>query len=340
MACRRRRLSMRAAAGLAGRMLLLLTTVLILILPLRAEAAALPPLVTIATRVVGTGQNPYSTVICTQNCNTTPVLTTYPATGAGPGYHVVALNRASLAPVFNNTYALDFNSLQSMNNDVTGLGNNALVVISSIGPPTSISSQAIQFVQNVATYLGGTGQGYIYGGTMSPSAYSLIGIPAPPAPATPAPATQVSNYADAGTDGNIAGALVQDIHMNYAFVYSTFVTIQTVTGPQDDTIMIGNAAFDAPRLAPGTPGGFHVLVVDRMLLDQVKTNPAAVFLHTSYSTNSSNTSTAASETHRMASDLNRFPYALQNGLAIYIIASLGNNPGFNLEFWRGLPRGY
>ncbi len=289
-----------------------------------AQAAAQPPLVSIQTRVVGTGANPYSTIICTQNCNTTPVLTTYPATGAGPGYHAVALNRATLALVFNKTYGLDFNSLQSMNNDVTGLGNNVLVIISSIGPVTSISSQGISFLNNVATYLGGTGNQYIYGGTMSPNAYSLIGVPS-----SGAPATQVSTYADPDTDGNISGALVQDIQGNYAFVYSKFVTIQTVTGAQNDTIMIGGTAIRAPPLPSGTPGGFHVLIVKRTTIDRITTDPTVVILHSSYATNSSNPGTAASETHRMASDLNSFPNGLSNGNLIFIIASLGNNPGFN-----------
>ncbi|MGH8611607.1 MAG: hypothetical protein ACREYF_06080, partial [Gammaproteobacteria bacterium] len=308
--------------------LLLVTAVSLFLLP-RTEAAAQAPLVTIQTRVVGTGANPYSTQICTQDCNTpNPVLTVYPATGSGPGYHVVALNRATLSLVLNNTYGLDFNSLNSMNNDVTGLGNNVLVVISSIGPAASISSQAIDFLNNVAYYLGALGQGFLYGGTMSPSAYSLVGIAA--SQASGAIATYVSNYADPDTDGNISGALVLDVQSNYAFTYSTFVTIQTMTGPRNDTIMIGSTAFQAPPLAAGTPGGFHLLIVKRMTIDRIATDPTVVILHTSYSTNSSNPSTAASETHRMASDLSSYPNGLSTGNLLFIISSLGNNPGFNL----------
>jgi hypothetical protein len=68
-------------ASSIGRLVLLLAAVLCLMLSLQTNAAAKPALVAITTRVVGTGQNPYSTQICTQNCNTTPVLTTYTATG-------------------------------------------------------------------------------------------------------------------------------------------------------------------------------------------------------------------------------------------------------------------
>src|ERR1700757_3576635 len=60
--------------NLLGRMALFFAAVLALISVGAAKAAALPPLVTIQTRVVGTCQNPYSTLICTQNCNTSPVL--------------------------------------------------------------------------------------------------------------------------------------------------------------------------------------------------------------------------------------------------------------------------
>jgi hypothetical protein len=121
--------------------------------------------------------------------------------------------------VFNNTYGLDFTSINSMNNDVTGLGNNVLVIITSIGPTTTISSQAIAFLNNVATYLGGTGPGFMYFPTVnqSPGAYSLIGIPG-----SGALATQVSTIANPDTDGNISGALALDSNGNYAFVYSTF----------------------------------------------------------------------------------------------------------------------
>ena len=141
-----RRIARRFLAALAPaiwfrRLLLFIAAAASLLLLLRSAEAAQPPLVEISTRDVDTGPNPYSTKICTQNCNTaTPVLTTYPATGSGPGYHVVALNRATLALVFNNTYGLDFNSLQSMSNDVTGLGNTVLVIISSIGPVTTITT--------------------------------------------------------------------------------------------------------------------------------------------------------------------------------------------------------
>jgi hypothetical protein len=140
-----------------------------LFLPPAAEASAQAPLVAIQTRVVAKNSpNPYSTLVGTA---------TYGATGAGPGYHVVVLDRTALTLVSNNTYGLDFTSLNSLSNDIMGLGSNVLVVISSIGPVGSLSSQAIAFLNNVAAILGGTGQGYIYGGTMSPSAYSLIGIP-------------------------------------------------------------------------------------------------------------------------------------------------------------------
>jgi hypothetical protein len=304
------------------RLALLLVAATILMLPMRAAEAASPPLVMIQTRVVGTGSNLYSTQV--GNGPLAPP-TTYLATGAGPGYHVVALNRATLALVFNNTYGLDFTSLQSMNNDVTGLGNNVLVVISSIGPVTSIAAQAIPFLNNVAAYLGGTGSGFMYFGTVnqSPPAYSLIGIPG-----SGAPAIQVSAVADPDTDGNIAGALVLDINGNYAFTYSKFVTIQTMTGPQQDTIMIGKTAFEAPPLPFGAAGGFHLLIVKRTTLDRIATDPTVVFLNASYGTNSSDTFTAANESDRMLMDLNRFPNGLSNGELIFIISSLGA-PGFN-----------
>jgi hypothetical protein len=56
-------------ASSIGRLVLLLAAVLCLMLSLQTNAAAKPALVAITTRVVGTGQNPYSTQICTQNCN-------------------------------------------------------------------------------------------------------------------------------------------------------------------------------------------------------------------------------------------------------------------------------
>jgi hypothetical protein len=303
------------------------------LLLLAAEASAQAPLVTIQTWVVGTGQNPYSTVICTQNCDTNSVLTVYPATGSGPGYHVVALNRATLALVLNNTYRLNLNSLNSMNNDIAGLGNNVLVIITSIGPHSAIPAQAVQFLANVATNLGGTGPNYMYcpgfftpGVTSTPVAYSLIGVPA-----SGAPATQISTCANPDTGGNISGALVQDINMNYAFVYSTFVTIETMTGSQNDTIMIGTTPFEAPPLPAGTPGGFHLLVVKRTTLDRIKTDPTVVFLNTSYATNSSDTITAANESDRMLMDLNRFPNGIATGELIFVISSLGSAPGFNFN---------
>jgi hypothetical protein len=287
-----------------------------------ANAANPPPLVTIQTRVVGTGSNPYSTQV--GNGPLAPP-TTYTATGAGPGYHVVALNRATLALVVNNTYGLDFNSLNSMSNDVTGLGSGVLVIISSIGPPTSIASQAISFLNNVAANVGGAGPRFMYsaGSPRSPAAYSLIGITG-----APAPPTQVSTYADPDTSGNISGALVLDIQSNYAFVWSKFVTIQTMTGPQQDTIMIGNKAFEAPPLPAGT-GGFHLLVLKRTTIDRIATDPKVVVLHTSYATNSDH-STSDSETARMASDLTLLPTDPSSNL-LFIIASLGRNPGFNIN---------
>jgi hypothetical protein len=298
-------------------LMLILFAACLVLLPGTDNASAQSPLVTIRTRVVGTGPNPYSTQVGGS---------TYNATGAGPGYHVVALNRATLALVSNNTYGLDFTSLNSMYNDVAGLGNNVLVIISSIGPAATISSQAISFLDDVAAFLGGTGNHYIYGGTMSPSAYSLIGVPA-----SGASANQVSTYADPDTDGNISGALILDTQSNYAFTYSTFVTIQTMAGPQNNTIMIGSTTFQAPPLAAGTQGGFHVLIVKRATIDRIKTDPTVVILHSSYATNSSTASTAASETRRMASDLSTYQNGLATGNLVFIIASLGNNPGFNFE---------
>ena len=211
-----------------------------------------------------------------------------------------------------------------MNNDVTGLGNNVLVIISSIGGVSSIAAQAIPFLNNVAAYLGGTGSGFMYFGgvNQSPPAYSLIGIPG-----SGAPAIQVSAAADPDTDGNIAGALVQDINGNYAFTYSKFVTIQTMAGPRDDTIMIGKKSFQAPPLPAGMPGGFHLLIVKRTTLDRIATDPTVVFLNTSYATNSNDQSFATSETARMASDLQRFPNGFSTGELICIIASFGSHPG-------------
>lgn len=49
-----------------------------------------------------------------------------------------------------------------MNNDIAGLGNNVLVIITSIGPHSAIPAQAVQFLANVATNLGGTGPNYMY----------------------------------------------------------------------------------------------------------------------------------------------------------------------------------
>jgi hypothetical protein len=103
-----------------------------------AEASAQAPLVAIQTRVVAKNSpNPYSTLVGTA---------TYGATGAGPGYHVVVLDRTTLSLVSNNTYGLDFTSLNSLSNDIMGLGSNVLVVISSIGPVGSLSSRAIAFL--------------------------------------------------------------------------------------------------------------------------------------------------------------------------------------------------
>ncbi len=308
--------------------LVLLASCLVLLLG-PGEANALPPLVAIQTRVVGTGQNPYSTIICTQHCDTTtPVLTTYTATGAGPGYHVVVLSRAALALVSNNTYGLDFSSLASMYSDVTSLGNDVLVIVSSIGPASSISSQSTDFLDDVSFYLGGT-PSFMYSGLnspQSPSAFSLIGVPQ-----SGAPATQVSTLVNPDTDGNISGALIQDVQSNYAFTYSKFVTIQTMAGPQSNTIVVGSSAFQAPPLPAGTPGGFHVLVAKRTTIDRIATDPTVVILHTSYATNSSNPGTAASETSRMASDLSTYQNGLVTGNLVFIIASLGSNPGFNFN---------
>jgi hypothetical protein len=308
-------------------LILVLVAIGLVVLPGTADASAQAPLVTIQTRVVGTGQNPYSTQVGGS---------TYSANGAGPGYHVVVLSRATLALVSNTTYGIDFTSLLTMSNDVNGLGTDALVIISSMGPAATIPSQGVSLLDGITAHLGGTGLFYMYsGGTFaqSPSAYSLIGVPG-----SGAPATQVSNYANADTDGNISGALVLDIQSNYAFTYSTFVTIQTMAGSQNNTIMICNTAFQgpsaicntafqAPSLAAGTPGGFHVLVVKRATLDRIATDPTVVKLHSSYSTNANNPSIAASETSRMASDLSSFD--LSTGNIVVIIASLGSDPGFN-----------
>jgi hypothetical protein len=206
-----------------------------------------------------------------------------------------------------------------------------LVTISSIGSVSSIPSAALGLLNNVASSLGGTGPGYIYAPSInqSPGAYSLIGIPG--LGSAGGAANQVSILADPDTDGNISGVLVQDINGNYAFTYSTFVTIQTMTGPQNDTIMIGNKAFEAPPLPGGTPGGFHLVVLKRTTLDRIATDPTVVILHTSYATNSSDASTAASETARMASDLTRFPNGISTGELIFIIASLGSHPGINFH---------
>jgi hypothetical protein len=189
----------------------------------------------------------------------------------------------------------------------------------------------------VAAILGGTGQGYIYGG--SPSAYSLIGIPG--LGAAGGSANQVSTYADPDTNGNISGALIPDVNGNYTFTYSQFVQVQTITGPNNDTITIGPltspkppkpTSFEAPPLVGGgADGGFHVLIVKRATLNHIATDPTVVIWHSSYDTNASDASIAASEIHRMASDLNRFPNGLQTGNLIFIITSVGCNPGFNLS---------
>lgn len=297
---------------------------------LAAEASAQAPLVTIQTRVVtNNSPNPYSTLVGTA---------TYGATGAGPGYHVVVLNRTTLALVWNRTYTLGFDLLGSMYQDISGLGNNALVIISSMGPPTSFSFQAaIFYLTNIAANLGGTGEGYLFGGgPVSRSGYSLIGVPG--LGAAGGSANQVSTFADPDTNGNISGVLIPDVNGNYTFTYSQFVKVQTITGPKNDTITIGPltspkttkmTSFEAPPLARGANGGFHVLIVKRATLDQIATDPTVVIWHSSYATNASDASLAASETHRMASDLNEFPNGLQTGNLIFIITSLGCNPGFN-----------
>jgi hypothetical protein len=212
------------------------------LLLLAAEARAQAPLVTIQTRVVtNNSPNPYSTLVGTA---------TYGAKGAGPGYHVVALNRTMLTFVLNNTYGLDFKSLNSMNNDIAGLGNNVLVVISSMDPATSFSSQGASFLNGVAANLGGTGQGYLYGGgPVSPSAYSLIGVPG--LGDAGGSANQVSTYADPDTNGNIGGVLIPDVNGNYTFTYSQFVEVQTIT-PPGDTITIGPFTYDGYGSCPLT----------------------------------------------------------------------------------------
>jgi len=95
-------------------------SLLFLLLP--AEASAQAPLVTIQTRVVTKNSpNPYSTLVGTA---------TDGATGAGPGYHVVVLNRATHKLVWNRTYTLSLVSLNSMNSDIGSLSSSALVIIS------------------------------------------------------------------------------------------------------------------------------------------------------------------------------------------------------------------
>ncbi len=311
-----------------SRQLGVATVIAASLLLLAAEASAQAPLVTIQTRVVtNSSPNPYSTLV-----GTTP----YGATGAGPGYHVVVLNRTTLALVSNTTYGLDSTSLNSLSNGIMGLGDNVLVVISSIGPVGSLSPQAIAALNTVAANLGGTGKGYIYGGTMSPSAYSLIGVPG--LGAAHGSANQVSIYADPDTNGNISGVLIPDVNSNYTFTYSQFVEVQTIT-PPGDTITIGPltsppttpASFKAPPFAGSASagGGFHVLIVKRTTLNHIATDPSVVIWHSSYHTNASDASLAASETHRMASDLIRFPNGLQTGNLIFIISTLGCNSGFS-----------
>ena len=310
------------AAWFRPLMLLLVSALSLLLLPWTDARAQTPPLVTIQTRVVsGGGPNPYSTQVGN---------TTYSATGTGPGYHVVALNRATLALVLNNTYGLNFTSISSMIGDIGGLGNSVLVVISSMGPASSIDSSQLASLTTMIQNLGGIGQGYLFGGTMSPVAYSLIGVPG--LGAAGGSATQVSTYADPDTGGNIVGVLIPDVNGNYAFVYSTFVRMQTSAGPNRDTIMFGKmsgkkVAFQAPPLPAGAQGGFHVLIVKRTTIDRIGIDPTVVLLHASYATNSS---IGASETHRMASDLSRFPNGLATGNLIYIIASLGSNPNLTV----------
>lgn len=305
--------------------LLLFAALSLLLLPrtdARAQSPTQTPLVTIQTRVVsGGGPNPYSTQVGN---------TTYSATGTGPGYHVVALNRATLALVLNNTYGLNLTSINSMIGDIGGLGSNVLVVISSMGPASSIDSSQIASLTTMIQNLGGTGQLYLFGGTMSPVAYSLIGIPG--LGAAGGAATQVGTYADPDTDGNIAGVLIPDVNGNYAFVYSKFVKIQTSAGLNNDTIIFRKISgkkvtFQAPPLPVGAQGGFHVLIVKRTTIDRIATDSTVVLLHASYATNSS---IGASETHRMASDLAQFPNGLATGNLIYIIASLGSNPNLTV----------
>jgi len=74
-----------------------------------------------------------------------------------------------------------------------------------------------------------------------------------------------------------------------------------------------------------------VLIVKRATLNQIATDPTVVIFHSSYATNASDATIAASEIQRMASDLSVFANGLQTGNLIFIITSLGCNPGFNLS---------
>lgn len=74
-----------------------------------------------------------------------------------------------------------------------------------------------------------------------------------------------------------------------------------------------------------------MLIVKRATLNQIATDPTVVIFHSSYATNASDATIAASEIQRMASDLSVFANGLQTGNLIFIITSLGCNPGFNLS---------
>ena len=256
------------------------------------------------------------------------------AGGGTSGFQLVVLDRKTLTLISNTSYGSDSTDVAALASAIQGLSTTDMIVLQTLGAPGA--APAGTPLAQLVMGLGGSTNGFLSGGQFA-SSYSIIGNPG----RNVGSAMERSSLTIPQSSGVIHAVLRTDLQGNYYPVSPSFVTLQTSTGPQQSTVLIDSTAIEAPPIAAGSPGGFHLVVLRRDALDQIGTNPSVVLLNRSYDTGNSTTQTALDALSQLRVDLLSFGNVFLNGQALVVLSSFGSAPlwwdeadlgSFNFQF--------
>ncbi|MBX3734616.1 MAG: hypothetical protein KF791_18725 [Verrucomicrobiae bacterium] len=295
-------------------------------LPAPAGASYLSPrVVPVRTRVVtgdGTRATNFSVRVGTNQYVADPL---FSIPGDAAGFHLLVLERSSLAVVTNfSASTVDYGTLVINDVLVDMVQRPDVLIILYEMNPAGTDPIDNPLAATLAGFGANSNALYNPANNQFAPAYAFIGN----AGLSTNRSFEQSRFVNPRATGQMDVVLTRDLNGNFFPASSRFVTVQASTGAGRDTVLIHAASATnvlvAPALLPGAAGGFQLVVALRDLLDQAPTNSEAILLNQSFSTAAATADASVQAMTALLQALSGQVEAIASGEVLVLLTSLGS----------------